>query len=127
MFRRANTRRLSAASSRQSILAAACEPLESRLLMYNTYDGEPKWGFADQRPAQAGHFVGMSVHDVGDYAAPFRAGMVIAVEPIIAARSARPVTDPDGWTLRTHNGALAAHFEHTVVVTQGEPEILTAA
>ena len=82
-----------------------------------------------------GHGVGRAIHeppDVPNFAVAGRQdrlhrGLVIAVEPIIAARSARPVTDPDGWTLRTHNGALAAHFEHTVVVTQGEPEILTAA
>ena len=42
-----------------------------------------KWGFGDQRPPSAGHFVGMSVHDVGVYKEPFRPGMVIAVEPIV--------------------------------------------
>ena len=42
-----------------------------------------KWGFEDQYPGGAGHFVGMSVHDVGDYSLPLQAGMVIAVEPII--------------------------------------------
>jgi len=42
-----------------------------------------RWGFPGQYPGGAGHFVGMSVHDVGDYNAPLRAGMVIAVEPII--------------------------------------------
>lgn len=42
-----------------------------------------RWGFTDQFPGGAGHFVGMSVHDVGDYSLPLQAGMVIAVEPII--------------------------------------------
>jgi len=42
-----------------------------------------KWGFENQYPGGAGHFVGMSVHDVGDYSLPLQAGMVIAVEPII--------------------------------------------
>ena len=51
-------------------------------------------------------------------------GMVLAVEPIISAREARVVEEPDGWTLRTHNGALAAHYEHTVVIRDGEPLII---
>jgi Xaa-Pro aminopeptidase len=70
-----------------------------------------KWGFEDQRPASAGHFVGMSVHDVGNYAEPFRPGMVIAVEPIIeiAARQ------------------LHVRIEDTVLITEGDPLVLSAA
>jgi methionyl aminopeptidase len=52
-------------------------------------------------------------------------GMVLAVEPIISARAARVVEEADGWTLRTDNGALAAHYEHTVVIRRGEPLIIT--
>src|SRR5688500_5319906 len=49
MPRRVNSRRFSTRPGRQpKAVAVACEPLERRLLMYNTYDGEPKWGFADQ-------------------------------------------------------------------------------
>jgi Xaa-Pro aminopeptidase len=70
-----------------------------------------KWGFEDQRPASAGHFVGMSVHDVGNYADPFRAGMVIAVEPIIE------IADKH----------LHVRIEDTVLITAGEPRILSAA
>ncbi len=70
-----------------------------------------KYGFSDQRPASAGHFVGMSVHDVGDYTEPFRPGMVIAVEPIIEI--------PDKH--------LHVRIEDTVLVTEGEPYILSAA
>ena len=59
----------------QKAIIAAMRPgatrAETREISKRIYE---KWGFADQRPAQAGHFVGMSVHDVGDYAAPFRAG-----------------------------------------------------
>ena len=46
---------------------------------------------------------------------------------MIAAKPAEVVLDPDGWTIRTHNRCLAAHYEHTVVVTQGRPLVLTAA
>ena len=60
--------------------------------------------------AGAGHFVGMSVHDVGDGSGPFRAGMVIAVEPIIEDASKQ----------------LHVRIEDTVLVTEQEPEILTS-
>jgi len=70
-----------------------------------------KYGFPDQRPASAGHFVGMSVHDVGDYTEPFRPGMVIAVEPIIEIAEKH----------------LHVRIEDTVLVTDGEPYILSAA
>ncbi len=70
-----------------------------------------KWGFEDQRPASAGHFVGMSVHDVGDYREPFRPGMVIAVEPIIEIPAKQ----------------LHIRIEDTVLITDGDPLILSAA
>jgi Xaa-Pro aminopeptidase len=68
-----------------------------------------KWGFGDQRPASAGHFVGLAVHDVGDPEAPFAPGMVIAVEPIVE------IVDKQ----------LHVRVEDTVLVTDGEPEILS--
>ena len=82
----------------------------------------------------SGHGVGRAIHetpDVPNWPQPGRAdrlheGLVIAMEPIIAAGPARIVTDADGWTLRTHNGALAAHHEHTLVVRKGTPMLLTA-
>lgn len=70
-----------------------------------------KWGFGDQRPPAAGHFVGMSVHDVGVYTEPFRPGMVIAVEPIVDI--------PDKQ--------LHVRIEDTVLVTDGTPLILSTA
>jgi methionyl aminopeptidase len=82
-----------------------------------------------------GHGVGRSIHEppsVPNFYHPLNAdvlreGMVIAVEPIISAKPARTVTAEDGWTMSTHNKALAAHYEHTIVITQDEPIILTAA
>jgi methionyl aminopeptidase len=53
-------------------------------------------------------------------------GLVLAVEPMLAGRAARAVEAGDGWTFRTHNGALAAHEEHTIMVRDGEPLVLTA-
>jgi methionyl aminopeptidase len=56
-----------------------------------------------------------------------RDGMVLAVEPIISSKPARTVTAEDGWTMSTHNHSLAAHYEHTIVITPDKPIILTAA
>ena len=46
-------------------------------------------------------------------------GLVITVEPIISSGSGRVFTDKDGWTVRTGDHALSAHFEHTLVITSG--------
>jgi Xaa-Pro aminopeptidase len=70
-----------------------------------------KWGFGDQRAPSAGHFVGMSVHDVGVYKDAFRPGMVIAVEPIVEI--------PDKH--------LHVRIEDTVLVTEHGPVILSSA
>ncbi|TSB21466.1 type I methionyl aminopeptidase [Streptomyces benahoarensis] len=57
---------------------------------------------------------------------PLRHGLVLAIEPMfIAGGSDTYVTDPDGWTLRTKDGSRAAHFEHTVAITEDGPRILT--
>jgi methionyl aminopeptidase len=82
----------------------------------------------------AGHGVGRSIHeppDVLNYFNPhvrdrLEEGQVMAVEPIIAMKPARVQEGADGWTLRTSNGALAAHYEHTVLVTADGPRLLTA-
>ena len=54
-------------------------------------------------------------------------GLVLTIEPMISAGSPEPVQDPDGWTIRTRDGSLAAHYEHTLVITRGAPVVLTAA
>jgi len=82
-----------------------------------------------------GHGVGRAIHEepcVPNYYDPqFRAklteGMVITIEPIISAGNGRARVQPDKWTVRTTDGSLAAHYEHTLVVTKGEPLLLTAA
>ena len=52
-------------------------------------------------------------------------GMVIAFEPYISNGACRAMELSDGWTLTTHNNSRVAQFEHTVLVTDGKPEILT--
>ena len=54
-------------------------------------------------------------------------GLVLTIEPLISAGSAATVQDDDGWTVRTRDGSLSAHHEHTLVITQQDPLILTAA
>jgi methionyl aminopeptidase len=82
----------------------------------------------------SGHGVGRTIHEpptVHNHYVPSRAlledGMVLTIEPLISAGSADVVTAEDGWTLRTSDGSLAAHHEHTLVITKGAPVLLTAA
>jgi methionyl aminopeptidase len=82
-----------------------------------------------------GHGIGRTIHEeprvpnVYDPTASRRLtrGLVIAVEPMVTAGSGRVVDDADGWTVRTADGAPAAHYEHTIVVMDGAPILLTAA
>ncbi len=83
-----------------------------------------------------GHGVGRSMHeepqipnfDEGKKNSPkLRAGMTIAIEPMVNAGRMDVKILKDGWTVVTQDGSLSAHFEHTVLITDGEPEILTWA
>jgi methionyl aminopeptidase len=82
-----------------------------------------------------GHGIGRTIHEdpeVLNYRHPgvhrrLNEGLVITIEPLVSAGSSRIRTDPDGWTVRSRDGALASHHEHTLVVRNGEPEILTRA
>ena len=82
-----------------------------------------------------GHGVGRTIHEppsVPNYHEPrlrtrLTEGLVITIEPIIAAGNGRGVLQQDQWTIRTADGSLSAHYEHTVVVTKHEPILLTAA
>jgi methionyl aminopeptidase len=80
-----------------------------------------------------GHGVGRTMHEepqVPNYVDPkcnqkLRPGMTIAIEPMVNEGTAATKVLNDGWTVVTQDGKLSAHFEHTVLVTEGEPEILT--
>jgi methionyl aminopeptidase len=82
-----------------------------------------------------GHGIGRTIHEppsVPNYFDPSQTdvlteGLVITIEPIICSGSGRAVEDVDGWTIRTADGSLAAHYEHTLVVTGEGPVVLTAA
>jgi methionyl aminopeptidase len=83
-----------------------------------------------------GHGVGRAMHeepqvpnfDEGLRDSPkLKRGMTIAIEPMVNAGGANIKILKDGWTVVTQDGSLSAHFEHSVLVTDGEPEILTWA
>ena len=82
-----------------------------------------------------GHGVGTKLHEdppVPNYGKKgrgplLRKGMTLAIEPMVNAGSYRVYTAKDGWTVYTSDGKPSAHFEHTVVITDGKPEILTAS
>jgi methionyl aminopeptidase len=80
-----------------------------------------------------GHGVGREMHEgpqVPNYGTPgrgieLRPGMTIALEPMVLIGTAHTRVLNDQWTVVSADGSLSAHFEHTVAVTSGEPEILT--
>lgn len=81
----------------------------------------------------SGHGVGRSIHEdpfipnfgksgTGDKLVP---GMVVAIEPMLNNGTKNVNIDPDGYTIRTADGKRSAHFEHTILITEEGPEILT--
>jgi methionyl aminopeptidase len=80
-----------------------------------------------------GHGVGRNMHEdpqIPNYGSPdsgavLRPGMVIAIEPMVNMGDWRTRRDADNWTVRTLDGSLSAHFEHTLAITEGEAQVLT--
>jgi methionyl aminopeptidase len=81
-----------------------------------------------------GHGIGTAMHmdpPVPNYGRPgrglrLRAGMALAIEPMVTLGDAETVLHDDGWTVTTADGSWAAHFEHTVAITAEGPWVLTA-
>ncbi len=79
------------------------------------------------------HGVGRSLHEdpqipnygKAGHGPKLRPGMTVAIEPMVLAGRPETVVRPDEWTVASKDGQLTAHFEHTIAVTEGEPEILT--
>ena len=95
-------------------------------------------GFAEGRGYSVvreyvGHGIGRFLHEdpqVPNYGPPgrgplIRRGMTIAIEPMVNVGGWRTRLLPDQWTVVTADGSLSAHFEHTIAITDNEPEILT--
>ncbi len=80
-----------------------------------------------------GHGCGVNLHEppeipnyrTRDKGPMLRPGMVLAIEPMLNLGRRNVITEKDGWTVRTRDGSISAHFEHMVLVTESNPEILT--
>jgi methionyl aminopeptidase len=80
-----------------------------------------------------GHGIGRQMHEdpqVPNYGDPdsgpvLKEGMVIAIEPMVNVGDWRTKRDSDNWTVRTMDGSLSAHFEHTLAIRDGQAELLT--
>jgi methionyl aminopeptidase len=89
-------------------------------------------GFAIVRE-YVGHGVGRAMHEdpqIPNFGTPgtgpvLRPGMVIAIEPMVNVGTWQTKKESDDWTVRTKDGSLSAHFEHTLAITEGEAEVLT--
>jgi methionyl aminopeptidase len=81
-----------------------------------------------------GHGVGQSLHEepqipnhgAGGRGPKLAAGMTVAIEPMVNAGDWRTEVLSDGWTVVTADRKLSAHYEHTIAITEDEPEVLTA-
>jgi methionyl aminopeptidase len=90
-------------------------------------------GFAVVREL-CGHGVGRHIHEapqVPNYEDRFSQdrltdGLVLAVEPMLTAAKSRAIQTEDGWTIRTDNKCIAVHEEHTIVINEGAPLVVTA-
>ena len=80
-----------------------------------------------------GHGCGIKLHeppDVPNFAMlrkgpELQAGMVLCIEPMLNLGTHKVYVEPDGWTVRTKDGAPSAHFEHMILITENGTEVLT--
>ena len=80
-----------------------------------------------------GHGVGRHIHEEPQVPNTFHPnnrtllheGLVITIEPFLTTRATTAIESDDGWTLRTPDGSLGAQFEHTMIITQGQPIVVT--
>lgn len=82
----------------------------------------------------SGHGIGRELHEepqIPNFRTPdlgprLKSGMTLAIEPMVNAGSWLTRVAPNGWTVLSADGSLSAHFEHTIAITEGEAEVLTA-
>jgi methionyl aminopeptidase len=131
-------------SAAHQLIAAAESALRAALAVARAGTRVNEIGRAVQREVRrhgfsvvrglCGHGVGRTIHESPEVPNVYdRAqrdvltdGLVLTIEPMISAGSSYPVQSADGWTLRTRDGSLAAHCEHTIVITHQQPLILAA-
>jgi methionyl aminopeptidase len=82
-----------------------------------------------------GHGIGREMHEepqVPNYGTPgsglkLRTGMALCIEPMFNMGGRETRVDPDGWTVRTADGSLSAHWEHTIALTPDGPMVFTTS
>jgi methionyl aminopeptidase len=132
-------------ASASRLKQAASDALRAALLVARTGEPVSVIGKAVESEARragvavvrelCGHGVGRTIHEspsVPNYEDRFSRdmlteGLVIAVEPMLSELPSPATTSEDGWTIRTRNGCMAAHEEHTIVIRDGAPLIVTGA
>ena len=116
-------------NARSVIAGGVSTPLKDKLLEKVVKAA----GFSVVRD-MVGHGCGRKMHEdpqVPNYKLPgfspeLKPGMILAIEPMVNVGTWRITIDKeDGWTVRTADGSLSAHFEHQILITQKEPEVLT--
>ena len=123
-------------ATRQSLEAGIAECRPGRRLSdvsHAIQSHVERHGFSVVR-AFVGHGIGRALHEepqVPNFGDPGRGpqlkpGMVLAIEPMVTMGSWEVKILDDGWTAVTKDGSLAAHFEHTIAVTEAGPEVLTS-
>jgi len=119
------------AQQRAMEIVKAGRPLN---LIGRTVEGAARRAGYRVAPELNGHGVGRGIHEeptVPNFYMPhdrsaLREGLVITIEPFLTPGSGEIYTDSDGWTLRTADKSPMAQFEHTLIVTRGEPIVVTA-
>ncbi len=127
----------------QRLIDVAREALQAGMRQARAGNHVGDIGYAVQTTAEAagfgvvreyvGHGVGRQMHEdpaIPNYGTPgkgplLREGMVIAIEPMLTMGDWRTRVLSDGWTVVTADSSLSAHFEHTLAILDGEPEVLT--
>jgi methionyl aminopeptidase len=119
------------AALRKAVFAAkAGRPINA---IAKAVEGEARRGGYNIIDGLAGHGIGRFIHEAPTVANIYSSadrqrlheGLVIAIEPFLTKGSGAIVEADDGWTLKTADGSLAAQYEHSVVITKGNPIILT--
>ena len=113
-------------------IAAATDGARTGDIGWAVQSYSEKMGYSVVRE-YVGHGIGKSLHEepqVPNYGTPgsgtlLKKGMVIAIEPMLNTGSWETTLLDDKWTVVTSDGSLSAHFEHTLVITEGEAEVLT--
>ena len=106
---------------------------EVKKLLVTTYESLYK-GIATAVAGRHVHGIGRKMHEepmIPNYGRKgngtlLKAGMCIAIEPMITMGARNIVLMPDGWTIKTRDGKPAAHYEHTIAIRRGEAEILSS-